>query len=128
ESRDRPLDRARPGRVAAVDRRLHPAVAHARGTVVERAVQLAHVDSRDLDLPRRAAAGGGPERDRDPGAQLVAQDSPATLPALDSLSGCPSSGCSAQATRPPSTRSSRATPTRPCFCGPTCAPRGSPTG
>src|SRR3989440_5960324 len=37
ESRDCPPHRARPGRVAAVDRRLHAAVADARGTLVERA-------------------------------------------------------------------------------------------
>src|SRR2546427_7975346 len=54
-------------RVAAVDRRLHAAVADARGTLVERAVQLDHLDPRDPDLSRRAAAGGRPGRDRDPG-------------------------------------------------------------
>src|SRR6266478_636219 len=58
ESRGRPPDRAGAGRVAALDRRLHPTVADARRAVVERAVQLAHLDSRDPDLPRRAAAGG----------------------------------------------------------------------
>src|SRR5204863_106038 len=40
---------------------------------------------------------------------------------------CPSSACSALATRLLSTRFSRATPTHPCFSGPTPARRGSPT-
>src|SRR2546427_11607004 len=78
-------------RVAAVDRRLHAAVADARGTLVERAVQLDHLDPRDPDLSRRAAAGGRPGRDRDPGPQPVAQDPPAaassSASSLDRVSG-----------------------------------------
>src|SRR2546430_3284799 len=42
-----------------------------RGTLVERAVQLDHLDPRHPDLSRRAAAGGRPGRDRDPGPQPV---------------------------------------------------------
>src|SRR3989442_1604543 len=54
----RPAARARPGRMAAVDGGLHAAVAHVPKPVVERALQLDHVDPRGLHLSGGTATRG----------------------------------------------------------------------
>src|SRR5205807_9639247 len=108
EPRPGPADRPRPGRLAVVVRGLHAAVAHAARALVERAVELAHLDPGHPDLSGRAAPAGRPGRDRDPGAQLVAQDpQAAALPAGLSGGRAPAA--------PPRRRSrARRVPRRPC--------------
>src|SRR6266852_142493 len=55
QPRHRAVGRARSSGLGTVDGGLHPALAHVRGALVERAVELAHLDPRDPDLSRRAA-------------------------------------------------------------------------
>src|SRR5207237_8410902 len=64
---DAPAVPPRPGGAGGGAGRVNPTVAHAPRAVVERAVELDHLDSRDPHLPRRAAAGRRLGGDRDPG-------------------------------------------------------------
>src|SRR4029077_4979084 len=86
EPRPGPTHPPRPGRLAALDRGLHAAVAHAARAVVERALELADLDPGDPDLPGGAAPAGRTRRGRAPRAQSGAQD-PQAAPLPTRLSG-----------------------------------------